>query len=99
MPLLLLTVGFRSATAAVVLLLAALAVQAFDSLVVRPHIARRSVEVGLLVPWVVALLGYSVYGVGGAAYGVVLGIFAVALLDRLEAANQAREASTVPTPA
>jgi len=97
-PLLLLTVGFRSATAAVVLLVAALAVQAFDSLVVRPHIARRSVEVGLVVPWVVALLGYSVYGIGGAAYGVVLAVFAVALLDRLDAANRAREASTVPDP-
>lgn len=98
-PLLLLTVGFRSATAAVVLLVAALAVQAFDSLVVRPHIARRSVEVGLLVPWVVALLGYSVYGIGGAGYGVVLGIFGVALLDRLEAANQARQTSAGPVPA
>lgn len=96
-PLLLLTVGFRSATAAVVLLVAAVALQVFDSLVVRPHIARRSVEVGLVVPWVVALLGYSVYGVGGAAYGVVLAVFGLALLDRLEAANEARVA-TVPEP-
>ena len=46
-----------------------------------------------LVPWVVAMLGYAIYGVGGAAYGVVLSFFAVALLDRLEAANEARSAS------
>lgn len=99
MPLLLLTVGFRSATAAVVVLVAAVAVQALDSVVMRPRLARRSVEVGLVVPWVVALLGFSVYGIGGAAYGVVLAVFAVALLDRLEVANQARQASTVPDPA
>lgn len=96
-PLLLLTVGFRSGTAALVLLAVAFGVQVFDSLVVRPHIARRSVEVGLVVPWVVALLGYSVYGIGGAAYGVVIAVFAVAVLDRLEAANAARDAST-PAP-
>lgn len=37
--------------------------------------------------------------IGGAAHGVVLAVFAVALLDRLEVANQARQASTVPDPA
>lgn len=92
-PLLLLTVGFRSAAMAGVLLVAVVLLQAADSLFVRPYIARRSVEVGLLVPWVVTTLGYAVYGVGGAAYGVVLAFFVVALLDRLEAANQARSAS------
>ena len=99
-PMLLLTVGFRSGTAALVLGVVVVAVQAFDSLVVRPHIARRSVEVGLVVPWVVALLGYSVYGIGGAAYGVVLAVFAIAVLDRLEAANVAAQASppAAPTP-
>jgi predicted PurR-regulated permease PerM len=96
-PLLLLTLGFRSGTMAVVLLGAVLVLQAVDSTVVRPWIARRSVHVGLLVPWVVALLGYSIYGIGGAAYGMVLAIFAVAVLDRLEAANEARAASTPAT--
>lgn len=103
LPLLLLSLGFRSATAAGVLLAAALVLQVADSVVVRPAIARRSVHTGLLVPWVVALLGYSVYGVGGAAYGVVLAFFGLALLDRLEAANEARTAgptgpSEVPAP-
>lgn len=94
-PLLLLTVGFRSATLALVLVVAVLAVQVFDSLVVRPYITRRSVETGLLVPWVATLLGYAIYGVGGAAYGVALAVFGLALLDRLEAANQARAESTI----
>jgi len=92
-PLLLLTVGFRSGTAALVLALVVVAVQVLDSWKVRPAVAARSVEVGLLVPWVVALLGYSVYGIGGAAYGVILAVFALAVLDRLEAAERARDAA------
>src|SRR5690606_4664231 len=60
-PMLLLTVGFRSATAAGVLLAVVVVVQVVDSLWIRPLIERRAVHVGLLVPWVVALLGYSVY--------------------------------------
>lgn len=92
-PLLLLTVGFRSGALAAVLLVVVLALQAADSTLLRPRIARRSVQIGLLVPWVVALLGYAVYGLGGAAYGVILAVFAVAVLDRLEAANEARTAA------
>lgn len=93
-PLLLLTLGFRSGAMALVLLGVVLVLQAVDSVVVRRHIARRSVHVGLLVPWIVALLGYAVYGVGGAAYGVLLAVLAVAVLDRLEAANEARTAGS-----
>lgn len=92
-PLLLLTLGFRSGSQALLLLAVVLVLQALDSVFVRPRIARRSVHVGLLVPWVVALLGYSVYGVGGAAYGMMLAVFVIAVLDRLEAANEARQAS------
>lgn len=102
-PLLLLTVGFRSGALAAALLVVVFVLQAVDSVVVRPRIARRSVRTGLLVPWVVALLGYTVYGIGGAAYGVVLAVFALALLDRLEAANGARAGSpggpAIATPA
>jgi predicted PurR-regulated permease PerM len=79
---------------ALVLLGVVLVLQAVDSVVVRRHIARRSVHVGLFVPWIVALLGYAVYGVGGAAYGVLLAVLAVAVLDRLEAANEARTAGS-----
>jgi hypothetical protein len=62
------------------------ALQATDSLIARPWTAQRSVQVGLLVPWVVGLLGYAVYGVGGAASGIMVAVFGLALLDRLEAA-------------
>jgi predicted PurR-regulated permease PerM len=92
-PMLLLTLGFRSLFAAAVLLVVVLAAQLIDAMVVRPRMAKRSVEIGLAVPWIVALLGYAVYGVGGAAYGVAFAVFGLAVLDRLEAANRAAAAS------
>jgi len=95
-PLLLLTLGFRSLPTSLALLAVVIVVQLVDSLVVRPRAAARSVELGLLVPWVVALLGYAVYGIGGAAYGTAIAIFGVALLDRTAAANLA---APDPTPA
>jgi predicted PurR-regulated permease PerM len=87
-PMLLLTLGFRSLAVTIVLVVVILAVQLADSLHLRPRMAQRSVEVGLAVPWVVALLGYTIYGVGGAAYGVAYALFGLAVLDRLDAANR-----------
>ncbi len=87
-PLLLLTVGFRSGTMAIVLSVAVLAVQAVDSIYLRRWIARRSVHVGLLVPWVVALLAYAVYGIGAAAYTTIAAVFVLAVLDQAQVAQQ-----------
>lgn len=87
-PLLLLTVGFRSGTMAIVLSVAVVAVQLIDSWFVRNWIARRSVHIGLLVPWVVALLGYAVYGIGAAAYGMIAAVFVLAVLDQIQVAHQ-----------
>jgi predicted PurR-regulated permease PerM len=83
-PLLLLTVGFRSGSMAIALAVAVVVLQVLDSVLVRPWIAARSVHIGLLVPWVVALLGYSIYGVGGAAYALVVAVFGLTVLDRLD---------------
>lgn len=93
-PMLLLTLGFRSLLAAVVLLIVVVILQVLDSLLIRPRIAKRSVDIGLAVPWVVALLGYSVYGIGGAAYGAAFALFGLAVLDRLELANRAAQPPT-----
>jgi predicted PurR-regulated permease PerM len=82
-PLLLLSLGFRSALTAVLVGVVAVALQVLDSMVVRRWIARRSVDVGLFVPWVVVLVGYEVYGVGGAAYGLAFAIGGLAVLDQL----------------
>lgn len=89
-PLLLLSLGFSSSKTTLLLLLAVVAVQIVDSRWVRSWIARRSLEIGLLVPWVVALLGYEVYGIGGAAYGLAFTIGGLAVFDQLESRNAER---------
>jgi len=83
MPLLLVAIGFESGALAVVLAVVVVALQAADSLWIRTWIGRRSVHIGLLAPWVVALVGYAVYGIGGAAYSLAVTVFVLALLDRL----------------
>jgi predicted PurR-regulated permease PerM len=92
-PLLLLTLGFRSFTEMMVLLVLVVAAQTADSFVLRPHLWAESVEVGLVVPWVVALVGYSVYGIGGAVYGAIYAVFGLAILDQLERENRRRTSS------
>jgi predicted PurR-regulated permease PerM len=83
LPLILLVLALRSDLATVVTVAVVLTVQLVDSFWVRRRIAARSVHVGLLVPWVVVLVGYAVYGVGGAAYGLAFAVFLLALLDEL----------------
>lgn len=83
LPLLLFTVGFRSLTEALLLALAVVVAQGLDSLLVRPRIAERSIDIGLFTPWAVALLGYTIYGVGGAAFGLAYAVFLLAVLDAL----------------
>ena len=92
-PMLLLSLGFKTSTTTLLLLLMVVALQVVDSRFVRPWVAGRSVEIGLFVPFVVALLGYEVYGVGGAAYGVAIAIGGLAVLDQLELHNAERIAA------
>ncbi len=40
------------------------------------------------LPWVVALLGYEVYGIGGAAYAAAYAIFGLAVLDLLDRSSR-----------
>lgn len=96
-PLLLLTVGFGSGATAITLGAVVLLLQALDSLCVRPWIARRSVHIGLFVPWVVVLLAYAVYGIGAAAYGLVAAVFVLAVLDRFEDVVTPDETAAVGT--
>jgi hypothetical protein len=71
-----------------------LAVQAGDSLWLRRRIAARSLDTGLLVPWIVAMVGYQVYGVGGALYGLVFAIGGLAVFDRMHELNEERTIAT-----
>jgi predicted PurR-regulated permease PerM len=86
-PLFLVAIGFRSVAAAVGLALLVLALQLVDSLVVRRWLTRHTVDIGLLLPWVVALLGYEVYGIGGGAYGLAFAVLGISILDQLDKAG------------
>ena len=47
----------------------------------RPYVDPRTVRVGPTIPIVVGLLGFELYGVGGAVYGVALAVIGLAALD------------------
>jgi hypothetical protein len=70
-----------------------LACQLGDSFWLRRRISLHSVHIGLFVPWVVALVAYEVYGVGGVAYGLALAVFLLAVLDELGRRSAAAEAA------
>ena len=59
------------------------ALQVIEAAAVRPAVDTRTVRVGPTVAVVVALLGFELYGVGGAVYGVALAVIALAALDEL----------------
>ncbi|HKY68863.1 MAG TPA: AI-2E family transporter [Acidimicrobiales bacterium] len=92
LPLVLLVLALNSDVATIATVVVVLACQVGDSFWLRRRISARSVHIGLLVPWVVALVGYEVYGVGGAAYGLALAVFGLAVLDELGGRTQ----STAP---
>jgi predicted PurR-regulated permease PerM len=96
LPLILLLLALRSDLAAIVAAVVIVACQLVDSYVVRRRISLHSVHVGLLVPWVVVLVGYAVYGVGGAAFALVFAVFGLAVLDELAARRRAEEAASAP---
>jgi predicted PurR-regulated permease PerM len=91
LPLILLLLALRSDLAAIVAAVVVIACQLVDSYIVRRRISLYSVHVGLLVPWVVVLVGYAVYGVGGAAFALVFAVFGLAVLDELATRRRAEE--------
>jgi predicted PurR-regulated permease PerM len=92
-PLLLLTLASHSLAVALLLTALVVAAQLADAFLLRPHIAEQTVDTGLLVPWVVALLGYTIYGIGGAVFGTIYAVFGLALLDQLDRENRRRASS------
>src|SRR5690606_23629816 len=84
LPFLLLMLALRSDVAPAGGAALVVAVRLVGSLGTRPRGADRRVHVGLLVPGVVTLGGYRVYGVGGAAYSLAFAAFALAAVDGIE---------------
>ncbi len=82
-PMLLVAAGFESFGTAALVLALFVALQVVDAVVVWRRVDRMTVEVGPAVFVIVALLGFDLYGIGGAVYGVALAVFGVALLDTI----------------
>ncbi len=82
-PLLLVTAGFEPASTAVLVGSGFLLLQVLDAVVVWRRVDRHTVEVGPAIFVIVWLIGFDLYGIGGAVYGVVLAVFGVAVTDTL----------------
>ncbi|MGH9041212.1 MAG: AI-2E family transporter [Acidimicrobiia bacterium] len=81
LPALLLEAGLGSGSGALRLAVAFLALQVLDAFVLRRLVAPRSLTVGPAAILIALVVGFEVYGVGGAFYGAALAVFGVALLD------------------
>jgi predicted PurR-regulated permease PerM len=78
----------------VAVLSAVVALQAVEALVVRPRVDGRSLRVGPALPAIVVLIGWQLYGLGGAIYGVVVLIGLLAAADAVAAEDDAVPATT-----
>ena len=81
LPALLLAAGLNGWRDVVILLAAMLVLQVLEIQVVRKRVDRASVHIGPALPAIVALVGYELYGVGGAVYGAAVLVFLIAWLD------------------
>jgi predicted PurR-regulated permease PerM len=84
LPIVLLALGLEpSSPRFVVLLVGFVGYQLFEAFVVQPQLDRRSIRIGPVLPLVVAMVAFELYGLGGALYGIALAVFAGCLLDEL----------------
>jgi predicted PurR-regulated permease PerM len=81
MPALLLAFGVEGASTGAIVLVVLLLLQAIELAIVRPWVDSRTVRLGPAAATVVGLLGFELYGVGGAVYGIALTVIALAALD------------------
>ena len=93
-PAVLLAFGLEDWQSGFVVVAVLVALQAVEAVVVRPAVDARTVRVGPTVAVAVALLGFELYGVGGAVYGLALAVIALAALD---AVGRRRDASRPAT--
>ena len=80
-PALLLAFGLEGWRTGLAVLVWLVVLQAVEAAVVRPYVDARSVRVGPTIPIIVALLGFELYGIGGAIYGFALAVITLAALD------------------
>lgn len=82
-PAMLLAFGSEGMATGVAVLALLLALQVVEAAVVRPRVDPRTVRLGPAAPIVVGLLGFELYGAGGAIYGIALTVLGLAALDAI----------------
>ena len=82
-PAILLAFGSEGGRTGAVVLIVLLLLQAIEATIVRPWVDPRTVRIGPAAAIVVGLLGFELYGIGGAVYGIALIALAFAALDAI----------------
>lgn len=85
LPTVALIAALESVGLAVVVLSVALVVQLVEAFYLRRQVKEFGVDVGPAVIWIVALVGFTVYGPGMAFYGIAYAIFILAVIDQVPA--------------
>lgn len=93
LPIAALGLGTASGIAVGVVVVLAIAFQVAEWFVWRPFVDVRSLHVGPAIPVISAIVGFGIYGIGGAIYGCVIAVFALALADQLAPGDR-----ELPTP-
>ena len=83
MPAMLLAFGLEGGSTGLIVLAVLLLLQTIEATIVRPRVDSRTVRLGPAAPIVVGLLGFELYGVGGAIYGIALTVIGLAALDAI----------------
>ena len=82
-PALLLAFGLEGGWTGLIVLAVLLALQTVEAVIVRPWVDPRTVRLGPAAPIIVGLLGFELYGIGGAIYGIALTVIAFAAMDAI----------------
>jgi predicted PurR-regulated permease PerM len=83
LPMLALALGIAPGWQVALLAAVAVGLQLIEAVWWRPLVHRRSLYVGPAVPVVVGLLGYAIYGIGGALYGIAVVVIVLAVVHQL----------------
>ena len=99
LPALMLEAGLGTTNGAMRLALVVLVLQAADAVVSQRYVTPWSLTVGPAAIVIAIVVGFEIYGIGGALYGTALAVFAVALLDAAARAAPPRPELGEPAPA
>ena len=83
LPVLILGIGVAPGPEVALAAAVTVALQLVEAFWWRRRVDQRSLHVGPAVPVVAAVLGYGIYGIGGALYGCVLAVVALAIADQV----------------